>query len=300
MRGLAARKRAKGLGFDLAPYPGSTVPWMVLQGEVDQVCSPAGTRAFVERTGSARLYSLPRVGHGFGVTAHWERQYLEAFRAIGAAAPPRVPAPSTRPGVADLSLVEVPAEGHGSHSDTLAVIASGDGGWAEIDRSLARSLAAAGVPVVGWSSLDYYWTARTADGAARDLARIIDHYTTAWSRPRVLLVGYSFGADVLPSLVNRLPDVSRGHVARVVLLGASEYATFEFHVTGWFGAGEDHQFPVRPEIARLSVPVTCIDPEEEPRPVCDGTANPRVTGVRVGRGHHFSGEYDRLAAAMLR
>jgi type IV secretory pathway VirJ component len=40
MRGLAATKRAKGPGFDLAPYPGSTVPWMVLQGEVDQVCTP--------------------------------------------------------------------------------------------------------------------------------------------------------------------------------------------------------------------------------------------------------------------
>jgi type IV secretory pathway VirJ component len=300
MRGLAATKRPKGPGFDLAPYPGSTVPWMVLQGDVDQVCPPSITRAFVEKTGAARLISLPKVGHGFAVPANWEPQYVEAYRAVAAAAAPRLARAPAHPDVADLSLVEVPAVGPGTHADTLAVLASGDGGWAEIDRSLAQSLASVGIPVVGWSSLDYYWTARTPEGAARDLQRIIDHYTAAWGRPRVVLVGYSFGADVLPFLVNRLGDVPRRQVTRVVLLGASDHAAFEFHVADWFGGGHDAGFPTRPELARLPVPVTCVDPQDEAHPACDGTGNPRVETLRIGRGHHFSGEYERLAAEMLR
>ena len=93
-----------------------------------------------------------------------------------------------------------------STATLLAVVLSGDGGWAEIDKSISAGLSTAGVPVVGWSSLDYYWTPRSPERAAGDLARIIEHYTTAWQKARVLIVGYSFGADVAPFLVNRLPD----------------------------------------------------------------------------------------------
>jgi type IV secretory pathway VirJ component len=55
MRGLRATKKTKEVGYDLAPFAGSTVPWQVLQGEVDQVCAPDTTRTFVAATGSARL-----------------------------------------------------------------------------------------------------------------------------------------------------------------------------------------------------------------------------------------------------
>ena len=81
MRGLKASRRSKEPGYDLAPFPGLRVPWMVLQGEVDQVCAPSTTRAFVAETGSARVFSLPNVGHGFAVPRNWEPQFLEAYRA---------------------------------------------------------------------------------------------------------------------------------------------------------------------------------------------------------------------------
>jgi type IV secretory pathway VirJ component len=104
---------------------------------------------------------------------------------------------------------------------------------------------------------------------------------------------------VLPFLVNRIPDGVRQHVDRVVLLGASGHAAFEFHVADWFGANADRGMPTRPEISRMTVPITCVDPEDEPQPVCDAAVNPRVSRLRVGRGHHFGGQYDRLAAAIL-
>ena len=84
LEGDQAAASAEG-GYDLAPFKESTVPWMVLQGEMDQVCAPNVTRAFVAETGAARLFSLPRVGHGFGVTPNWEPQFVEAYRAIATA-----------------------------------------------------------------------------------------------------------------------------------------------------------------------------------------------------------------------
>jgi type IV secretory pathway VirJ component len=228
-RGLAFEKKAKGVGYDLRPFSGLAVPWMVLQGEIDQVCDPATTRAFVAATGSARLFSLPKVGHGFSVPRNWEPQFVESYRAIASAQAPEDPVPGSMTGVEDLGLVEVGASG-GANTGAMAVILTGDGGWADIDKTVAAGLAAAGVPVVGWSSLRYYWTPRTPEAAARDLARIVEHYSAAWKRQRVLLVGYSFGADVLPFLVNRLPSSALARISSVSLLGLSDTAAFEFHV----------------------------------------------------------------------
>jgi type IV secretory pathway VirJ component len=141
---------------------------MVLPGEVDQVCAPATTRAFVAATGSARLFSLPNVGHGFAVPRNWEPQFLEAYRAIVSARPahdtPRVSVPE----VQDLPLVEVPATTATDRRD-MAIIVTGDGGWAELDKSVAAGLADAGIPTVGLSSLRYFWTPRTPEAAAADL-----------------------------------------------------------------------------------------------------------------------------------
>lgn len=300
MRGLKSAKRQKGAGVDLSPFAGLTVPWMVLQGEVDQLCDPGTTRAFAAATGSARVFSLPGVGHGFGVEARWVPQFLAAYREI-AEWRPKGQSPAARPDspVADLSLVEVPADRQ-SERDELAIVLTGDGGWAEIDRSLADGLAAHGVPVVGWSSLEYYWRPRTPEEAARDLSRIVTHYTAAWHKRRVLIVGYSFGADVVPFLVNRLPAQVKTQVGEVVLLGPSEAAAFEFHLASWLGGGGEDRYPTAPEIERLPAPVLCVSGEDETDSICRRLAGTRIRSASVGHGHHFGGEYARLVELILR
>ena len=297
-RGLAFQKKVKGVGYDLAPFAGLQVSWMVLQGEADQVCAPAATRAFVAATGSTRLFSLPKVGHGFSVPPNWEPQFIEAYGAIARAHAPVEAARGSMTGIEDLGLVEVPARS-GADRGALAVILTGDGGWADIDKSVAAGLAAAGVPVVGWSSLDYYWTPRTPEAAAQDLARIIEHYSAAWKKERVLLVGYSFGADVLPFLVNRLPAPSRARVSSVSLLGLSDTAAFEFHVSSWLGSGGDTHQTTAPEVARMTVPVTCVHGTDEKDSVCLALKGPRVRIAPVGTGHHFGGNYERLVELIL-
>ena len=183
--------------------------------------------------------------------------------------------------------------------EVFAVILTGDGGWAEIDKSIAARLAAAGVPSVGWSSLEYYWTPRTPEAAAADLARTIEHYARRWQRRRVLLVGYSFGADVLPFLANRLPSDARSRVALAGLVGLSPVASFEFHVTGWLGIDRGEHATV-PEVKRMApLPVVCVRGDDERDSACgllEGTAARVVT---LPGGHHFGGDYGRLADELL-
>jgi type IV secretory pathway VirJ component len=296
-RGAKTTKKTKGTGYDLSPFPGLKVPWMVLQGDIDQVCSPATTQAFVSATGSARVFMLPGVGHGFSVTRNWEPQFIEAFKAITNT---RVTSEfhATDPGIADLSLVEVPAVRVGEHNNVLAIILSGDGGWADLDKSVAAGLSQKGIPVVGWSSLKYYWTPRAPDAAADDLARIIEHYLRAWNKTRVVLIGYSFGADVVPFLANRLPADLARHVASAVLMGLSDTASFEFNLTEWIRTTKS-EYRTAPEIEKMTAPVTCIYGSDEVDSGCRLLKGQRVTEEAVGKGHHFSGDYERLVASIL-
>jgi type IV secretory pathway VirJ component len=191
----------------------------------------------------------------------------------------------------------VPATG--PERDLMVVFATGDGGWAEIDKRVCARLAAAGVPVVGWSSLKYYWTPRTPEAAAADLARILDRYSRTWGKRRFLLVGYSFGADVLPFLVNRLPAELRSRVALVGLLGLSENASFEFHVAGWLGVDRGHH-PTAPEVARLgTTPVLCLRGEDESDSACRLLHGAAVRTVTLPGGHHFGGDYEKIADEIL-
>jgi len=297
MRGLSSTKAKKSLGFDLAPFKELTVPWIALQGDIDQVCSPSTTSAFVSSTGNARLVSLPRVGHGFAVPRNWDAQFVKAYRSL--AGKPADAGTAAAPAVRDLAVVEVPATSAGPVSDSLAIILTGDGGWAEIDKGLGAALAARGVPSIGWSSLRYYWTPRMPDDAANDLGRILRYYLGAWKKQHVLVVGYSFGADIAPFLVNRLPTDLRSRVTNIGLLGLSGAASFEFHVTSWLGVPGGKRWPTGPEIRQLGAPVTCVLGEGETESGCRDLSGANVSVRTVGRGHHFSGEYGRIIDLML-
>src|SRR5260370_6755313 len=119
----------------------------------------------------------------------------------------RPPAPHPAAATPSLPLIEVPATT--GTSDTLVVFISGDGGWAAIDKSISRILADNGMPVVGLNALQYFWTKRTPEAASRDLQWILENYLTAWKKGRVMLVGYSRGADRVPAMMRRLPDDRR-------------------------------------------------------------------------------------------
>jgi type IV secretory pathway VirJ component len=78
--GLTADKQTKppyGVVFNTVPEAGA--PWIVLQGEIDQVCNPPDTITFVEKVKNGKVVSLPHVGHGYGVPKNWMPQYRQGL-----------------------------------------------------------------------------------------------------------------------------------------------------------------------------------------------------------------------------
>jgi type IV secretory pathway VirJ component len=282
-------------GFTYRPAPKLQDPWIALQGEQDQVCSATQTRKFVEEVPGAELVLLPKVGHGYSVERNWLPQFTGAFHRLAAADPP-APSPQAAD-VSDLPLVELPVKQ--SSQDSFAIMLSGDGGWAGLDKEVAAQLNARGVAVVGWDSLRYFWNARTPEEAARDLDRAIRHYARTWKKSRVLLVGYSQGADVLPFMVNRLPDETRRLVDGTALIALGEEAFFEFSASHWI-LTPTGGMPVTPEIERASRGgLTCIYGVDEKDSLCPRLRTEGLRRIELPGGHHFDGDYARVAGAVL-
>ncbi len=176
--------------------------------------------------------------------------------------------------------------------DVMAVILSGDGGWRDIDQSIGQTMQADGIPVVGFDSLRYFWAKRTPAQTAQDLAAIIKHYHTLWQVNNVILVGYSFGADVLPATYLALPEAERNRVKLISLLGLSQAADWEITVDGWMGSHGSDAVPTLPFVAQLPVAkVQCVYGADEEDSGCTDAAKLGVDAVKVDGGHHFDNNY---------
>jgi type IV secretory pathway VirJ component len=228
------------------------------------------------------------------------RLLLSAVTVVALGAGPAAAAPAMRADdarLASLSLAVTPASGPG---DTLVVLYSGDGGWAKIDRGLADGFVRAGLPVVGYDSLRYFWTPRTPEGAAADLAVVLRHYLAAFGKARVILAGYSFGADALPAIVTRLPADLRARVRLVALVGAERQGELRLRPTSWMGVHDPAAFPVADALAQLKgLPVICVYGAGDASAACPAFAPEGVRSLRVAGGHHYDGDYGAVSRAIL-
>lgn len=267
-------------GFAFAPSRSLPSPWIV----VTDARRPA-LRRFVGRTGSGRLV-IAAQGQGEAALLTQVQPFL-AVPPIDAALPAGLP-------------LNIMTDATAPRTDMMAVIYSGDGGWVGLDKDVAGQLAHAGIPVVGVDSLSYFWSQRTPQGAALDLSAIIRGYSRHWQRPRILLVGYSFGADVLPYIVGSLPAPQRAQVRRLSLLGLSPSADFQFHMSSWLDLDSNRQYPTIPAIARLrGLPILCVRGTLENDSACPSIPHGLAEMAVVPGGHHFQRNAPLLVQHML-
>jgi type IV secretory pathway VirJ component len=294
--GLTMQKGPRGKGVSFLPATHLKDPWVALQGTIDEVCNPQATESFTKMVNTGEIVMLPKVGHGFSVPANWMPQLKTVFMQLAERQSAEQKAINEK--LDDLPLVEVPASGN--IRSTMAVLVTGDGGWAGLDQDVSQALSRGGVAVVGLNSLKYFWKSRTPDIAAKDLARIMDYYLSRWEKADILLVGYSLGADVLPFMADRLPEALLKKVRSIVLFGPSHKTAFEFHLSDWIGGSGGPQYPVLPEVEKIKdKKILCIKGEEEGDSLCSAPLPSSVKVITLPGGHHFSGQYGRVIDEVL-
>jgi type IV secretory pathway VirJ component len=185
--------------------------------------------------------------------------------------------------------------------DTLAIVYSGDGGWRDIDKQTGDLLQQQGIPVVGIDSLRYFWSERQPQETADDLHRIIALYGKRWNVKHVLLIGYSFGADILPRTYNLLPRADRDRVAQISLMALSHQVDYKISVLGWLGAtGADGAGDPVTDIKAIDPKrIQCIYGTDEDDDACPALKGTGVELIPIDGGHHFDGDYPALVKRIL-
>jgi len=199
-----------------------------------------------------------------------------------------------------MPVVEVPAVDSDKASDTVSLFYSGDGGWRDLDRDVAEEMAKRNYPVVGVDALRYYWQHKSPEQSAADLAKLMKLYRDKWGAKTFVLIGYSFGADVLPAIYNRLPAAQQQQVRAIHLIALARSGSFEIEVQGWLGtAGKEAA--TGPEVAKLpAAKVLCVFGKDEANE--SGCTESTTVGERLELpgGHHFDEDYPALAARLIK
>ena len=199
------------------------------------------------------------------------------------------------------TLVELHADNAASRD--LALIISGDGGWADLDKQLGGLLAQRGVSVLGFDAYKYFNETRSPEDAARDVNAALAYYLKAWKKDRLLLIGFSFGGAVMPFVLNRMPADLKPKVALVSLLATETYANWEIHWGDWLqdkphaGARQ-----LAPEMARLDkFKLLCVyGADEAASSLCPTLPAGQAELLKLPGGHHFDGDYPALTDQILR
>jgi type IV secretory pathway VirJ component len=306
--GLKSHVLKPGKSWMLEPSGNLTAPFIALLGVQDKVCSYTDTELFMKQVNTGELISLPKVGHGFAVQKNWMPQMISAYEKVknSASYPEMVEEKNqnaqkqiTDKPDSDLPLTIVPA--NHDNSRPLVLFISGDGGWTSFDETVAEKLSENGIPVIGLDSQKYFWKARTPDVTTGEIAKVLRYYLKEWNKESFILCGYSFGADLVPFILTRLPADLDQMLKGAVMLSPDPLADFEIHIADMLHmASRKEKFDVPGELKKLVAKhVTCIFGEDEDN---DYQKLFKESGVEIKLlpgTHHYNNNYDAISGEII-
>lgn len=287
INGLTVKADIPGKRYILQPDEKLGNPWIVLNGQLDKICNYPDVVDFIAKTKGAELITLPKVGHGFAKWNDFMPQWKDAFNRLIASyekvRPPKVDIAQVK----DFPLVI-------THSKTpdkqapVALLISGDGGWYGFEQSIADNLAKLGIPTIGLDSKKYFWNRRTPEETASDIAKALNFYSNEWGREKFVLIGYSLGAEIVPFIVNRLPDEMKSKIESAVLLSPAITTDFEIHISNMLGMGNrQNTYNTIDEINKMSVPTLIIFGDGEKTEIPELLSKTPVIIRKIPGDHHY-------------
>lgn len=220
-----------------------------------------------------------------------------------AAPPPRVATASEaeHPSTAFDTLPLHAPEAGPATAPTVGIFMTGDGGWAPFDTAVSADMSRAGVPTVGFDTGAYFDTLRTPEEAAGALGQAISATMEKYHAQHVILVGYSFGADIAPFLVNRLPEHMRVHIDRIALMSPSDTASFQVTLLERAGLETPGARPVVSELRKAGAQghrIVCLYGKNDPDAICAKADIPAMRVVEMRGGHGLHGNHQAVADAI--
>ena len=304
--GLKSHVLKPGRSFYLERYEKFTAPFIVLQGDRDQVCNSNDVNEYLKGMKNTWIINLPKVGHGFSVQNRWMPQMLEAVRkiidipAFGNNAPIE-----PVPGINTASISQLPLyyiHAPANPEKPFCLIISGDGGWTDFDQSIAENLSQNGIVCVGLDTQKYFWEPKTPEITARDVTKVLEYYMLRLQKTKFILMGYSFGADVIPFIANRLPEEFKKRLVLVSMLSPDDKTDFEVTISSMLNLGDENTYDVLEESRKMNfTKKLCIfGSEEDDEDIQKSFKNSGAEITVLNGGHHYDDNYPLIVSSILK
>ena len=193
-----------------------------------------------------------------------------------------------------------------SERNPIVLIASGEMGWRRFDHLISSMLAGEGYWVGGIDAMRYFWEPQDDRQAlASDLRAYAAALAQAAGRAPeapLILGGFSFGADLAPFVAG-----TKGwgnQVRGLLMIGPDATGSLQFRLSEMIGfQPKEHTFQVAEALEGAAGTAVLFIHGEKDRTsaalqLLGHASEPKRLITVPGAGHHFSGQEERLRAAL--
>jgi type IV secretory pathway VirJ component len=166
---------------------------------------------------------------------------------------------------------------------------TGDGGWRGFDIKLADEFKAQRMSYIYLNALKYFWKTKTPAQLADDIIPVLRNYLKKWDKKELILVGFSFGAEIIPFLYTRLPEDLKQKVKLLVIITPASTSDFTIHLTDMMGVDHKYAYDVVKEVDKIKTTKVLAlfgEKEESTFPANHKQENCKMTFIKGS--HHFT------------
>ena len=142
------------------------------------------------------------------------------------------------------------------------------------------------VSVVVLNTERYFWTKKNPAQLGHDLETIMTKYSGKWGKTKVVFIGYSMGAEVLPFAINHLGEKSKIQLLDNIFIAPSQKAIFRLKPTDYLFE-EKKGTDIYGELFKMKPQRSYIICDDHVLSLCRKNLEGISDHDFLGGGHHF-------------
>lgn len=198
----------------------------------------------------------------------------------------------------DLPVVELKAT---DESLPLILYVSGDGGYNAFSQGLLAKISSKGYGILALDARSYFWKAKTPQQLASDMASLLSNHLLNRHSQQIIVMGYSFGASVIPFMLNRFPGDLLDRVKMGVCISPGRFADFEVTLSTLLNNTKGNKnYPVVDESRKLTpLPIYFLFGQEENAETTRFFADAGVAVAVLPGNHDYGNDIGALSKKLL-
>lgn len=194
----------------------------------------------------------------------------------------------------DLPLVILPSGR--INNQPLIFFISGDGGWSEFDQGVSKYLFENGISIIGLDSRRYFMKEKVPNEVANEIARVVEYYCQLWNCNSFVLLGYSFGACVVPFIADNFSVKLKSQLKGVYCLSPNVTGDFRIHIMDLLNMGTTEKYNVLEEMKKIKdLNPICIFGDGEDSQEREYFKEAGITVQLLPGEHHYKNNYKAVA-----